>query len=44
VHAREEFRRHSYVSDVAVGVITGLGALGYQLALQAACERLARPR
>ncbi len=44
VHAREEFRRHSYVSDVAVGVITGLGALGYQLALQAACEQLARPR
>jgi 3-dehydroquinate dehydratase-2 len=44
VHAREEFRRHSYLSDVAVGVITGLGALGYQLALQAACERLARPR
>jgi 3-dehydroquinate dehydratase-2 len=41
VHAREEFRRHSYVSDVAVGVITGLGALGYQLALTAACERLA---
>jgi len=44
VYAREEFRRHSYVSDVAVGVITGLGALGYQLALQAACERLPRPR
>jgi len=44
VHAREEFRRHSYVSDVAVGVITGLGALGYQLALQAACERLARQK
>lgn len=44
VHAREEFRRHSYLSDVAVGVITGLGALGYQLALQAACERLARPQ
>jgi len=44
VYAREEFRRHSYVSDVAVGVITGLGALGYQLALQAACEQLARPR
>jgi 3-dehydroquinate dehydratase-2 len=42
VHAREEFRRHSYVSDVAVGVITGLGALGYQLALQAACAQLAR--
>ena len=44
VYAREEFRRHSYVSDVAVGVITGLGALGYQLALQAACEQLADPR
>ena len=44
VYAREEFRRHSYVSDVAVGVITGLGALGYHLALQAACEHLARPR
>jgi 3-dehydroquinate dehydratase-2 len=43
VYAREEFRRHSYVSDVAVGVITGFGALGYQLALQAACEQLARP-
>jgi 3-dehydroquinate dehydratase II len=42
VHAREEFRRHSYISDIAVGVITGLGALGYQLALQAACARLAR--
>ena len=44
VHAREEFRRHSYVSDVAMGVITGLGALGYELALRAACEHLARPR
>ncbi len=44
VYAREEFRRHSYVSDVAVGVITGLGAQGYQLALQAACAQLARPR
>ncbi len=36
VHAREEFRRHSYFSDVAVGVICGLGAMGYQLAYQAA--------
>jgi 3-dehydroquinate dehydratase-2 len=44
VYAREDFRRHSYVSDVAVGVITGLGALGYQLALQAACAQLARPQ
>lgn len=40
VHAREEFRRHSYFSDVAVGVICGLGALGYELALTAALERL----
>jgi len=43
VHGREEFRRHSYLSDVAVGVITGLGALGYDLAIQAACQQLARP-
>lgn len=34
VHARESFRQHSYLSDVAVGVITGLGALGYQMALE----------
>lgn len=40
VHSREEFRRHSYLSDVAVGCITGLGALGYSLALQAALERI----
>lgn len=40
VHAREEFRRHSYFSDVAVGVISGLGAQGYELALAAACKRL----
>ena len=33
VYARESFRQHSYLSDVAVGVITGLGALGYQMAL-----------
>ena len=44
VHAREEFRRHSYISDVAVGVITGLGALGYELALQAACSQLNKRR
>ena len=44
VQAREEFRRHSYVSDVAVGVITGLGALGYELALQAACAQLSNRR
>lgn len=41
VHAREAFRRRSYLSDVAVGVITGLGTVGYALALSAAAERLA---
>lgn len=40
VHARESFRHHSYFSDIAVGTITGLGALGYELALQAAIHRL----
>lgn len=34
VHAREGFRQHSYLSDVAVGVISGLGSLGYQMALE----------
>ncbi|PWV62500.1 type II 3-dehydroquinate dehydratase [Plasticicumulans acidivorans] len=36
VFARETFRHHSYLSDVAVGVISGLGAQGYELALEAA--------
>ncbi|MEX0607066.1 MAG: type II 3-dehydroquinate dehydratase [Halofilum sp. (in: g-proteobacteria)] len=40
VHARESFRRHSYFSDVAAGVICGLGALGYDLALEAALAAL----
>jgi 3-dehydroquinate dehydratase-2 len=40
VHARETFRQHSYLSDVAVGVITGMGAQGYDLALQAAMSRV----
>lgn len=40
VHAREAFREHSYFSDIAVGVISGLGALGYELALQAALQHL----
>lgn len=39
VHAREPFRRHSYFSDIAAGCITGLGALGYELALTAALRR-----
>ena len=40
IHAREPFRHKSYFSDLAVGVICGLGAHGYQLALQYALERL----
>ena len=42
-HAREEFRRHSYFSDIAAGVITGLGAFGYELAVRAAVQQLAQP-
>jgi 3-dehydroquinate dehydratase-2 len=40
--AREPFRRHSYFSDIAVGVIAGFGAFGYELAVRAAAQRLAR--
>ena len=40
--AREAFRRHSYFSDVALGVILGLGAYGYEAALHAAARHLAR--
>ncbi len=40
VHSRESFRSKSYLSDVAVGVITGLGAQGYELAVQAAVSLL----
>jgi 3-dehydroquinate dehydratase II len=40
--AREPFRRHSYFSDIAVGVIAGFGAYGYELAVRAAAQRLAR--
>jgi len=41
VHAREPFRHHSYFSDIAVGTITGFGAVGYELALRAAGQYLA---
>lgn len=41
VHAREDFRRHSYFSDLAQGVISGLGATGYSLALTSAIQSLA---
>ena len=36
VFAREEFRKHSYLSDIAVAVVSGMGAFGYEVALQAA--------
>ena len=38
VHAREDFRRHSYFSDLAQGVISGLGANGYSLALSSVMQ------
>jgi len=40
VHAREAFRKQSFFSDIAVGVISGLGPIGYSLALQAAVRYL----
>jgi|TARA_R110002111_G_scaffold93785_2_gene145437 3-dehydroquinate dehydratase-2 len=40
VHAREAFRQHSYLSDIAQGVICGLGAQGYEFALAAAKQYL----
>ena len=42
VHAREPFRHHSYLSDIAAGVICGLGADGYTYALQTAVKRLSQ--
>lgn len=41
VFAREAFRHQSYLSDIAIGVISGLGAQGYELALAAALSRVA---
>ncbi|GLQ86514.1 type II 3-dehydroquinate dehydratase [Dyella flagellata] len=40
VHAREPFRHHSYLSDLAVGVICGFGSASYRLALDAALAKL----
>jgi 3-dehydroquinate dehydratase-2 len=40
VHAREDFRQRSYLSDIAVGVITGLGVDSYRLGLDAAIRRI----
>ena len=40
IHARETFRHHSYFSDIAAGVISGLGAYGYTLALEYIIQKL----
>ena len=40
VHRREEFRHHSYLSDIAVGVIVGFGLDGYEFALRGAVNKL----
>ena len=40
IHAREAFRKESFFSDIAVGVISGLGPVGYELALMAAVRYL----
>ena len=40
IYAREPFRHHSYVSGIALGQISGLGAKGYELALEALLDRL----
>lgn len=42
VHAREEFRKHSYLSDLAVGVLTGFGARGYAMAMDYVIDRLSK--
>lgn len=40
VFAREDFRKHSFLSDIAVGIISGMGAKGYELAVTAADSKL----
>jgi 3-dehydroquinate dehydratase-2 len=40
LYSREEYRQHSFFADIAIGSIVGLGAQGYELALQAAFKRL----
>ena len=43
IFSREQYRRNSYLSDIAVAVISGLGVMGYELAIDAAVETLNRP-
>ena len=40
VHSREDFRQQSFLSDIALGVITGLGAHGYQMAVESALKKI----
>lgn len=42
VHAREPFRHHSYLADVAVGVVCGFGPTSYELGLRGLCDHLAK--
>lgn len=42
IHAREAFRKHSYLSDIAIGMVCGFGAQSYELALTYALDRLAK--
>jgi len=44
IHKREDFRRHSYLASVAIGQISGFGALSYQLAVRAVLEHLKQTR
>jgi 3-dehydroquinate dehydratase-2 len=44
IHAREAFRKKSFFSDIAVGVISGLGPMGYELALRAAVDYLVKSK
>jgi 3-dehydroquinate dehydratase-2 len=44
IHGRETFRHSSYFSDIAEGIISGLGPIGYELALQAVLTRLSPPK
>ena len=44
LHKREAFRHHSYLSDLAIGVIVGLGAKGYEYAADYAIHHLSQPK